>query len=84
MARNKLIDLNNHLFEQLERINDENLKGEELNEEINRTMAVTKIAGKIIENANLGLKEEKFKSEYGINTQLPEMLENNNGKKFIE
>lgn len=47
-------------------------------------MAVTKIAGKIIENANLGLKAEKFKSEYGINTQLPEMLENNNGKKFIE
>ncbi|WP_300628161.1 hypothetical protein [uncultured Thomasclavelia sp.] len=84
MARNKLIDLNNHLFEQLERINDENLKGEELNEEINRTMAVTKIAGKIIENANLGLKAEKFKREYGINTQLPEMLENNNGKKFIK
>lgn len=84
MARNKLIDLNNHLFEQLERINDENLKGEELNEEINRTIAVTKIAGKIIENANLGLKAEKFKSEYGISTKLPEMLENKDGKKIID
>lgn len=84
MTRNKLIDLHNHLFEELERLNDEDLKGDALDEEINRSMAINKVAEMIIENANLCLKAEKFKSEVGINAELPEMLENKDGKKVIE
>ena len=74
--KNTLVDLNNHLFEQLERLNDDDLNKEELDKEIERSKAMANIATKIIENAHLGLQAEKFKSEYGSKgTKLPVMLE---------
>lgn len=53
--KNKLSDLNNHLFAQLERLNDEDLTGDELMEEIERAKAVKNISMQIVENASLGL-----------------------------
>lgn len=74
--KNNLVDLNNHLFEQLERMNDEDLTDEQLDKEIKRTKAMTDIATKIIDNASLGLQAEKLKVEYGRkDIKLPEMLE---------
>jgi hypothetical protein len=46
--KNTLNDLNNHLFEQLERLNTDELKGENLKEEINRAKAMAVIATQIV------------------------------------
>ncbi len=63
--KNTLGDLNNHLFEQLERLNDENIKGDQLKEEIVRSKAISGIASQIINNGNLVLKGRHLQLEYG-------------------
>lgn len=46
--KNKIADLNNHLFEQLERLNADDLKGEKLQTEISRAHAMAGIANNIV------------------------------------
>lgn len=73
--KNKLADLNNHLFAQLERLGDEELKGDALTEEINRAKAITNIAQQIVNSGNLVLSAIKTKEEYFPNQKaLPEMF----------
>ena len=72
--KNKLIDLNNHLFAQLERLSDESIKDDKLNIEIERTKAVTSVAKEIISNARLALDAEKALSELPPSRNAPEML----------
>jgi len=75
--KNTLGDLNNHLFAQLERLNDEDLTGDKLAEEIRRTEAVTDVASQIIANGALVLKarvayEDNLSAD---KTDRPKMLE---------
>lgn len=75
-TKNKLIDLNNHLFEQLERLNDESLTDEQLGVEIKRSKAMTDIGNTIIEIGALALESEKMRLEYGgRDVNIPLMLE---------
>ncbi|NKI17402.1 hypothetical protein HCU74_08230 [Spongiibacter sp. KMU-166] len=69
--KNKLTDLNNHLFLALERLNDESVTGDKLQEEINRSKAVTGVAKEIIANGKLVLEAQK---ELGHTASAPEML----------
>lgn len=79
--QNKLIDLNNHLFEELERLNNEDLKGDALQEERERAKTMATIAQTIINNAELALKAIKHYDEYGIREKIPEMLKIGDGTK---
>lgn len=74
--KNTLGDLNNHLFMQLERLNDEDLRGEELTEEIKRSKAISDIAKNIINNGSLVLSARKMMDDrMDADTELPKMLE---------
>ena len=75
--KNTLGDLNNHLFAQIERLGDEELKGDKLLEEINRSKAISDIAKGIISNGNLVLQAEKFTAETlgRSKAATPKMLE---------
>lgn len=65
MGKTSLTDLNEYLFEALDRITNEDLKGEELESEIKRADAVTDIAKTIIDNGHLTLNVMKHLDEYG-------------------
>lgn len=62
---NTLMSLNNYLFEQLERINDDSLTDEELEKQIKKAEVINKTAENIIKNNETALKAVSIASEYG-------------------
>jgi len=64
--------LNSALHAELERLNNPDLKGDGLKEEINRAEAINKIGGTIVNNARLALDAQVKIKEYqlGGNTAL--------------
>lgn len=73
-TKNKLNDLNNHLFEQMERLNDDDLTGEDLNREIKRAKTMSSIASNIVSNAALALEAQQYIDEYSGHVRVPEMI----------
>ena len=63
--KNRLTDLNNHLFAQLERLADETLSPEQLEQEVKRADAIVSVADTITSNADLQLKARKLYAHHG-------------------
>ena len=58
--KNSITDLNNHLFTALERINEEGISQDEMEQEIKRSKAVTSIAKSIVDGANVQIEIAKL------------------------
>lgn len=76
--RNTLEDLNNYLFEQLERLQDDDLSKEDFEKERKKTDSIVKVAEKIIQNGELEFRVIQHMDEYGYgldkNRKVPELL----------
>ena len=73
--KTSLTDLHAILFEQLERLSNPDLSGEELNQEIKRGQAITNISAQIIQNGNLAIKAVTAKLDIPANENLPVFLD---------
>ena len=58
------IDLNAVLFAQLERLSNPDLRGEDLEAELQRTDAIEKVSEQVIKNNNMRLSAAKLVAEY--------------------
>ncbi|AIT81256.1 hypothetical protein [Novosphingobium pentaromativorans] len=63
--KNKLTDLNDHLFMQLERLGDEDMDADKIEQEAKRADAMVQVADQIIRNADLQLKAAKLLADNG-------------------
>jgi hypothetical protein len=63
--KNKLSDLNDHLFAQIERLSDEGLSPEKIDSEAKRGEAIVAVADQIIRNAALQLQAAKIAFDGG-------------------
>jgi len=88
--KNKLSDLNDHLFAQLERLSDESLTPEQVDKEHKRGQAIVAVADQIISNAGLSLQAARLAKDAGgdpllyllqTNHKPPERPALTNGKR---
>lgn len=73
---NNLGKLNNYLFDQMDRLNEPDLEGDSLKEEIERAKAIKDVATSIISNGKLVLDAEKYEDDkWNVDATRPELLE---------
>lgn len=73
--KNKLSDLNNHLFAQLERLSEESLTAEQIEQEAKRAQAIVSVADQIVQGAEMQLRAAKLFADHGaqILPMLPQI-----------
>ena len=65
--KNNLKDLNDYLFEELERLNDDEtlLSEDMLEKELKRSKAITQVSNQIVQNAKVILEAKKHCDQFG-------------------
>lgn len=76
--KNKLTDLNNHLFATLERLNDIEIKGSDLVEEISRAKQISEISKQITDVVKVDTESKRLKFEVLKHIGGGEMTPENN------
>lgn len=73
--KNKLSDLNDHLFAQLERLADEEFTADQIEAEAKRADAIVAVADQITRNAEMKLRAAKLFADHGdkILKHLPQI-----------
>lgn len=75
MASNKLEDLNDMLFNQLVRLDKDDISDDELKKEVDRSKAMNSVAHTIVDNARVVLSAAKFMDDrINPNSKLPHMI----------
>jgi hypothetical protein len=64
-VKNKLADLNNHLFAQLERLAEEGMTAEQIEQEAKRADAIVSLSDQVLRNADLQLKAVTILANHG-------------------
>lgn len=79
--KNQLIDLNNHLFAQIERLGDEDLSLDDIAKEAARARAICDVSTQIVSNASLALKAAQFKTQNKLHGNMLIGCDNTGGGK---
>ena len=69
-TKSSLSALNEHLFETLDRITNDDLEGDKLDQEIKRADTVVKVAKEIVDSGALALQAMKHLDEYGYTNKM--------------
>lgn len=74
--KNRLSDLNNHLFAQLERLSDEGLTAEQVDQEVERAKAIVGVSDQIVGAAALQFKAAELIAKHGrgVSDMIPESM----------
>jgi hypothetical protein len=65
VTKNRLSDLNDHLFAQIERLSDETMTAEQIETEVKRGAAIVGVADQILRHASLQVQAAKIMSDHG-------------------
>jgi len=80
--KNTLVDLQNHLFEMIETLNDNSLKGDKLDQEIKRSMALNELAKTAVTNGALMVKAVDVLYGIPVSDDIP-LLPKAKGETFL-